>query len=400
MLKIFLKSGDDILKFIKKLLIKNYSNTSSKEVRYRYGITAGVIGLVSNLLLFIAKLVIGILSCSITIIAEAINNLSDMGSCIIVLFGFKLSNKPADSEHPFGHARYEQIMALIVAVIVMAIGILLAKSSVEKLIANEAINISIATYIVLVLAILIKIFQMLVYRDFAKSINSEVLKASSIDSRNDCISTTAVLIGMVIIDLVGDIPFSIDGLFGILVSLFIIISSFKLIKETIDPLLGKMPDKKFVTELKNKILCYDGVLGIHDFMIHSYGADTYFATVHVEVPASANIMKAHDMIDNIERDFAQEYNISLSIHLDPIENNNIEVLKQREKIEKILYDYNPEFSFHDFRMVIGDTHTNILFDIVMPFDCKTTKEDLIKLLNDNYNQDEQKYFFIINIDRD
>ncbi len=381
------------------MFIKDYANTSSKEVRYRYGLTAGVIGLVSNLLLFAAKLIVGVISCSITIIAEAINNLSDMGSCIIVLFGFKLSNKPADSEHPYGHARYEQIMALIVAVIVMAIGVLLAKSSIEKLITNEAIYINVATYIILILAIVVKIFQMLVYRDFAKSINSEILKASCIDSRNDCISTTAVLVGMIIIDVVGKTPFSVDGLFGILVSLFIIISSVKLIKETISPLLGQMPDKHFVEKLKNKILSYDGVLGIHDFMIHSYGADSYFATAHIEVPANANFVEAHDMIDNIERDFAKEYNISLSIHLDPIENENKEVVRHRERVVKILQSYNPNFSIHDFRMVVGKTHTNILFDVVMPFDCKTTLDELQNLLNNEYCAEDQKYFFIINIDR-
>lgn len=387
------------MKLLKKLFIKDYTNTSDKTVRYRYGFTAGMIGLISNLLLFVSKLIIGVLSCSITIMAEAINNLSDMGSSIIVLFGFKLSGKPADSEHPYGHARYEQIMALIVAVVVLAIGILLAKSSIEKLIANEPVEVSIATYIVLSLAIVIKVFQMLVYRNFAKSINSEVLKASSIDSRNDIISTSSVLVGMIIIDLVGDINFSIDGLLGLLVSIFIIITSFKLVRETIDPLLGKMPDKEFVTELKNKILSYEGVLGIHDFMIHSYGADTYYATVHVEVPASDNIMFAHDMIDNIERDMANEYNITLSIHLDPIETDNPEVNKHKERVREILYNFNPDFTFHDFRMVIGDTHTNILFDIVIPFGCKTTLPEILSILNDAYSMETKKYFFVITLDR-
>ena len=261
------------MKLIKKIFIKNYENTTDSKVRFKYGIVSGFFGLITNLLLFASKFVIGILSGSITIVADAINNLSDMGSCFIVLLGFKLSSKPADSEHPYGHERYEQIMALIVAVIVIAIGILLAKSSIEKIITPTKTEVNLLTYIILGIAILVKLFQFLLYKDFAKSINSDVLKASSIDSRNDIISTSAVLVAMVLINIIGDVGISIDGIFGLLVSAFIIFSSIKLVKETIDPLLGVMPDEDFIKKLKNKILSYDGVLGVHDFLIHSYGAN-------------------------------------------------------------------------------------------------------------------------------
>jgi len=387
------------MKLIKKLFIKNYKNTTDEKVRFKYGFVAGIFGLLSNLLLFAGKLLIGIIGGSITIIADAINNLSDMGSSAIVIFGFKLSSKPADSEHPFGHQRYEQIMALIVAVIVMAIGILLSKSSIEKLIAPEPTSVSVITYVVLGLAILVKLFQMWLYSDFSKSINSDILKASSIDSRNDVISTSAVLVAMVLINIFGDIGFSIDGLFGLIVSVFIMISAIKLIKETIGPLLGEMPDKEFVQSLKDKILSYDGVLGIHDFLIHSYGANNYFVNVHVEVSSKVDVMISHDVIDNIERDFREQLGITLSIHLDPIETDNEQVNFNKKKVDVILKNIDESLSFHDFRMVFGETHINILFDVVIPFSSKITLDIVKKELEEKYKDEKIKHFFVLGLDR-
>ena len=387
------------MKLIKKLFIKNYEKTNDSKVRFKYGIVAGFFGLISNLLLFASKFIIGLLSGSITIIADAINNLSDMGSCIIVVLGFKLSSKPADSEHPFGHERYEQIMALIVAVIVIAIGILLAKSSIEKIIAPTPTTVNILTYIILAIAILVKFFQYLLYKDFAKSINSDVLKASSIDSRNDMISTGAVLVAMGLINIIGNVGVSIDGIFGLIVSLFIIISSIKLVKETIHPLLGAMPDEEFIAKLKNKILSYDGVLGVHDFLIHSYGVNNYFANAHVEVSSKVDVMVSHDMIDNIEKDFKESFNISLSLHMDPIETDNEEVNFHKQKVEVILNNLNNNLSFHDFRMVFGKTHTNIIFDVVVPFSCKLTLDEIKKELEDKYKNEDKKYFFVLELDR-
>lgn len=387
------------MKLIKKLFIKNYNNTTDSKVRFKYGIVSGFFGLITNLLLFASKFIIGLLSGSITIVADAINNLSDMGSCVIVLLGFKLSSKPADSEHPYGHERYEQIMALIVAVIVIAIGILLAKSSIEKIIAPTPTEVNLLTYIILAIAILVKLFQYLLYKDFAKSINSDVLRASSIDSKNDIISTSAVLIAMILINIIGDIGVSIDGIFGLLVSAFIIFSSIKLVKETIDPLLGSMPDEDFVKKLKNKILRYDGVLGVHDFLIHSYGANNYFANAHVEVSSKVDVMISHDMIDNIEKDFKENLNISLSLHMDPIETDNEEVNFNKSKVEVILKNLDESLSLHDFRMVFGETHTNIIFDVVVPFNCKLTLNQIKEELNEKYKNEDKKYFFVVELDR-
>lgn len=388
-----------MIKLIKKCFIKNYRHTSSDEVRFRYGIVAGIFGIISNFILFAGKLLVGLLGASITIVADAINNLSDMGSNCIVIFGFKLSSKPADSKHPFGHARYEQIMALIVAVLVVSIGLLLGKSSIEKLISPEPTTVSVTTYIVLGLAIIVKIFQMFLYKDFSKSINSQVLKASSVDSRNDVISTSAVLVATILIDVIGDVGFSIDGLFGIIVSAFIIFSSLKLVKETIGPLLGEMPDPKFVDKLKKKLLSYDGVLGIHDFLIHSYGPNTYFASVHAEVSSKVDVMISHDMIDNIERDFKQLFDITLSIHMDPIEVDNEEVNFNKEKVRVVLKNLDKSIEFHDFRLVSGETHTNLIFDVVIPFDCKLTLEDVRAELEEKYKDEDRKYYFVLSLDR-
>ena len=388
-----------MIKVLKRIFIKNYKNTEDSAVRLKYGFFAGIFGVISNFLLFAGKIIVGVLGSSITIIADAINNLSDMANNFIVIFGFKLSSKPADSEHPFGHARYEQIMALIVSVLIVSIGVLLLKSSIEKIISPNITTVSIATYIVLILSILIKLFQMLLYKDFGKSINSQVLKASSIDSRNDVISTFAVLIATILINVLGNIGFSIDGVFGLIVSMFIIYSSIKLVKETISPLLGEMPSKEFINNLKQEILKNKDILGVHDFLIHSYGPNTYYASAHAEVSSKADIMKIHDVIDNIESEFKQKYNIVLSIHMDPIDVNNEEVNFHKKKVEIILKNLNENIQFHDFRLVIGKTHTNVLFDVVIPFNCNLTLAQVKNALELQYKDEDKKYYFILGLDR-
>ncbi len=387
------------MKLIKKLFIKDYKNTTDAKVRFRYGIVASLFGIITNIILFISKIIIGLLGSSITIIADAINNLSDVGSSGITFLGFKLSSKPADKEHPFGHQRYEQIMALIVAVIVLVLGFLMAENAFERLISPVTTTVSILTYVILGISIVIKIFQMILYRSFAKDIDSKALKASSIDSRNDAISTFTVLIAMVIINIVGDVGFSIDGIFGLIVSLFVIVSACLLIKDVMNPLLGQMPNKEFVEELKNKILSYEGILGIHDFLVHSYGENKFFISTHVEVSSKVDIMISHEVIDSIERDFKNDYDIVLSIHLDPIETDNEEVNFNKKKVELILKDINEELSFHDFRIVAGKNNTNILFDVVIPFDCKVTIAEIKTKLQECYKNEDKKYYFVIDMDR-
>ncbi|MEG1923113.1 MAG: cation diffusion facilitator family transporter [Clostridia bacterium] len=384
------------MKLIKKCFIKDYKNTENALVRVRYGIVAGILGIISNSILFLLKIVVGVIGNSITIIADAINNLSDAGSSVVTVCGFKMSARPADKEHPYGHARYEYITALIVAFIVLAIGILLGKSSIEKIISPEAIETTIFTYVVLGLAIVMKIWQMLLYIDFGKSINSTVLKACSEDSRNDVLTTTAVLLATIIMDL---FDINIDGYVGLAVSMFIVISTIKLVKETIDPLLGVVPDKDVVNKLKVEILNYDGVLGIHDLILHSYGAAHCFAVVHVEVSAKDNILKSHDLMDNIERDIKEKMNITLSIHMDPVETDNKKINEMKEKVANALTLYNPQITIHDFRVVSGVTHTNVLFDAATPFGTDVNEEDIEKIALKAIDDGVTKYYFVINLDK-
>ena len=370
------------------------SETADKRVKY--GMTAGVLGIISNVALCAAKLIVGFIGNSITIVADAVNNLSDAASSVITVFGFRISARPADKEHPFGHHRYEQISALIVAILVLAIGVLLGKSSIEKIIIPEETAVTTLTYIVLAVAIVLKLGQMAMYLYFSKKISSDSLRAAAADSRNDTISTGAVLIAAIVTDVAG---VNIDGYMGLAVSLFIVVSSLMLIKDTVSPLLGEPPTKEFVENVRKKLLSYEGVLGIHDLMVHNYGAtSSTYVSVHVEVDARGDIMKAHDMIDNIERDFHKE-GLNLTVHMDPVETDNPEVIENLERAREILASLNTGLSLHDFRMVIGDTHTNILFDVVIPFDSKIAPQDIEKAFADAYADEGKQYFFIINYDR-
>ena len=301
---------------IKKLFIKNYKDTKNPEVRNRYGIVSGVFGIITNFILFLIKFIIGIISNSITIMADAFNNLSDSGSCIITILGFKLSNKPPDKEHPYGHKRYEYITAMIIALLIFSMGILFLKTSVDKMFNPEIISINYLKYIILLVAIIGKIIQMFVYYDFAKAIDSNTIKGNAIDARNDIISTASVLVASMIM---GITKINLDAYFGFVVSIFILISALKMLKDTINPLLGIVPDDEKVRFIRKKILSYDGVYGIHDLVIHNYGVGSDFVTVHIEVNSSINIVDGHNIVDNIEKDFKEKYGIHLTAHIDPID---------------------------------------------------------------------------------
>ncbi|MBQ9791116.1 MAG: cation transporter [Clostridia bacterium] len=387
------------MKLIKKLFIKNYEDISNPIVRAAYGTVAGAIGIISNILLFIAKFVIGIIGNSITIIADAINNLSDAGSSIVTMIGFKLSSKPADSDHPYGHARYEYITAFITSIIIFVIGLELLKASVDKILHFEATTVSVATYVILSISIVVKLFQMLLYRNFAKTIDSDALLATSMDSRNDMITTITILIATIAINIFGDIKFSIDGAFGVAVSLFIIVTSILLIKDTINPLLGEKPEEELKEKIKTKLLSYEHVIGLHDLHIHSYGANINFVTVHVEFSSSFNFEYAHEITDNIERDFRDNEGIELTIHMDPIDLDNPTTNKTRTKIKKIVKNHYPNINLHDFRVVYGEHFDNIIFDLEIPFDIKTTKEEVIETLNNEFDNNGKTHYFVITVDR-
>lgn len=381
---------------LRKLFIKDYKNIENQEVRFKYGIVASCYGVVTNILLFALKLVMGIISGSIAVISDAINNLTDGASSIVSVIGFKLASKPADKEHPFGHARYEYISAFIVSLFICLIGIMLCKSSIEKIINPAEISVNLMVCIILGISVLIKISQYFLYSSFGKTIKSDALKANAIDARNDIIITLTTLIAMVIIWVWG---VNIDAYVGAGVSIFVVISGIKILIESINPLLGETPDKKLVKKIKVKLRSYEGVLGTHELMIHSYGTNINFASVHVEVSADIDPLVTHDLIDQIESDFLTDLNIHLVVHADPVQNNSERVKYLKEKTAKILKKINGKLSVHDFRIVEGQTHTNIVFDCIVPYEVKTTKEQILNVLSNGIKEENRVFNFVVDITR-
>ncbi len=382
-------------KLLCKIFIKNHEDVSNPVVRTKHGNLAGVVGIISNLLLFTLKFSLGIISGCISITADAVNNLSDMGSSIITVIGFKMAGKKPDKEHPFGHERIEYIMGLIVSLIIILIGFELAKSSVDKIINPTEVEFNIFIVVCLLIAILVKVWQALFNFSIGKKINSVSLIATASDSRNDVIATFTVLIGLIISHYC---KVNLDGYFGLLVAAFIMFSGFKLVKETMDPLIGIKPDKELVSEISHEILSYDGILGIHDMIAHIYGQTKIFMTVHCEVSSSEPVMKSHELIDDIERDIKKKFNIELTIHLDPIEVDNEELKVLHQRIKEILNGISPELAFHDLRMVLGVHRTNVIFDVVVPY--KTDSQVIVDELTRRLVEINPTYCCIINIDED
>lgn len=384
-----------------KIFIKDYQNYNDAKVRNAYGKMCGIVGIISNIILCAIKIVTGFLIGSMAIIADGVNNLSDAGSSIVTLIGFKMASQPADSDHPFGHQRIEYISGLIVSIIILVVGILLMETSIEKIFTKQEVlphNQVIITIVILVVAIIIKLWQSFFYRKNGKMINSQVLIATSQDSLNDCISTFAVLISMIITLIFPKVY--LDAYIGVLVSVFIIISGIKLIKESISPLIGEAPSKEFITDVVNKIMDYDGVLGIHDLIIHTYGPAKIFITVHAEVDSTVDINVSHDIIDNIEHDFLQNDNINLVIHMDPIDLHNEETRVLKEKTFEILLNIDENLKFHDFRIVKGPTHTNIIFDVVVPIKFHMDSNRLKEIITNEFKKIDEKYNTVITIDQD
>ena len=340
-------------------------NTRTPSVRYAYGRLASITGLVCNLLLFTVKLLAGILSGSVAIIADAFNNLSDAGSVVVTLVGFKLSNAPADRDHPFGHGRIEYLSAMGVAVLIILAGFELATSAVDKILHPVDSATGSLTIFVLVIAIAIKLWMALFSRRIGKTIQSDALLAASVDSRNDVICTSLVLVSS-IIGLFTDL--TPDGYIGLAVALFVMWSGFSVIRETVSPLLGQAPDEQLVREIEQTVLSYDGVVGIHDMMVHDYGPGRVFVSLHAEVPADQNLLHSHDVIDRIERDLMDKFNIITCIHMDPIDTDDPETLRLKQLVCDQLAQMDERLTLHDFRVVNGPSHTNLIFDVVIPFD--------------------------------
>jgi len=379
-----------------KLFAKLNKNTGKSRLREQYGVFASIVGIATNILLFIIKLVIGIIANSISIIADAINNLSDSGASIVTLVCFKISGKPADAEHPYGHARAEYISSLIVSFIIVILGFELIRNSIAKIINPETLVFNTVTILILVISILIKFWQSRFYKKIAQIIDSKALLATSVDSRNDVLATLGVLLGVIITNWTG---FNLDGYIGVVIASLILISGIKLVMETINPLLGEAPTKDLVNKITQKILSYDGILGVHDLAVHSYGEGKCFASVHCEVPADKDFMESHDLIDNIERDFLKEDKIHLVIHLDPVVTNDEKTNRLKDQVEELIKQISPSISMHDFRVVWGVSHSNLIFDVVVPYAYESSEEELISLITEKIQQLNKSYYPVITIDR-
>ena len=351
-------------KLILRLFVRNAHRTEDPKVRADCGKVAGLVGIVTNLLLFGAKMLIGTLFHSVSITADAINNLTDSGSAIITMVGFKLAEKPADENHPFGHARIEYLTGVIISFLVLFLGVEMGMSSIEKILHPAENTLTTAALLVLVLSVLVKLWQCLFYRKVGRMIRSETLEATSKDSRNDVISTAVVLVGAAISMFTG---IHLDGWLGMAVAVMIIVSGVQLILDTADPLLGQAPDKELVDAIRAKILSYDGILAMHDLAVHSYGAGRCFASVHCEVDAHRDALESHDLIDNIERDFKKEMQIQLVIHMDPVVLNDPRANALKAQVQERCHALYPEVTLHDFRVVWGVTHSNVVFDLAVPF---------------------------------
>ena len=379
-----------------KWFVKDYKNTEDPIVRERYGKFAGIVGIISNLILCTAKILIGVISGSIAIIGDGINNLADASSSVITLIGFKLASMPEDKDHPYGHARYEYITGMVVSILIVLVGVELGQTSIDKVLQPQPLDFSWTMVLVLVLAIGFKIWQALFNISIGKKINSLTLMATGADSRNDVISTTVVLISILVGEFAG---ITIDGYMGCFVALFIIWSGISLVRETISPLLGEAPDDELVAEIRKIALAPDAILGVHDLVVHNYGPGKVFASIHIEVDADGDLMESHDLADDIEREAAQKLNIMLTCHLDPIKLNDPLVNKMTALTAEVVGDTEGITNAHDLRVVPGVTHTNIIFDIVMEHGCKYTEEEIYEIFEKKMKAVDEKYCVVINFDK-
>lgn len=383
-----------MIEFLIRRFIPDWQQVQRTDVRERYGTLAAAVGILSNIFLCIIKGLIGLFSGSIAVTADAVNNLSDAGSSVITLLAFKIAGKPADEEHPYGHARMEYISGMAVSFIIILLGLELMGSSFEKILHPEEVGVSALTYLVLIVSIAVKLWQGMFNRNLGKRISSEALQATAADSLNDVFSTGAVLLSTLVYQFTA-IP--IDGWVGMLVAIFITVSGVKLIMETGSPLLGQAPDPQMVRELEEKITAYDGVIGIHDLQVHNYGPGRVFATVHVEVPANRDILVSHDIIDNIEREVGHEMNLNLVIHMDPVVTDDERLNQLHAQVQQIVAGIDSNLSMHDFRAVFGPTHTNLVFDVVVPPGFSLSDSELSRRIEQQV-QTLGSYFCVITVD--
>ncbi|WP_312652209.1 cation diffusion facilitator family transporter [Aminipila sp.] len=382
--------------FLFKFFIKDFQNTKDPIVRDQYGKLAGVVGIISNVILCAMKVLIGIFTNSIAIIADGINNLADASSSIITLIGFKLAAMPEDQDHPYGHARIEYLTGLLISAVIIALGFQLIKTSFDKVLHPDLMQFSYITIVILAISIAVKIWQARFNRSAGKKINSVALMATATDSRNDVISTSAVLISIIIGKLTN---LQLDGIMGCFVALFIIWSGIQLIRETSSPLLGEAPDPALVTAILEGAESYEGVIGTHDLMVHNYGPGRIFASIHIEVDSERDIMESHDMIDNIERTLNQSLKINLTAHMDPVKLNDPLTAELRSILKETIAPLDGVLGIHDLRIIPGSTHTNIIFDVVLSSECKLKQSAVQAIINEKIKEINKNYFVSITFDK-
>ena len=382
--------------FLIKHFIPNASDVKSPAVRQRYGVVSGVVGILCNALLCTAKIAAGLLTGAVSIVADGINNLSDGGSCVVSLLGFKMAGKPADDKHPFGHGRIEYVAGLIVSFIIVLMGVELAKTSLDKIFHPEEISFSWITPAVLGISILVKLWMCFFNRKMGDKIDSAVLRATAMDSLSDVAATSAVLAGFVIGYWA---RVNLDGYLGVLVALFILYTGVSTAKGTFDLLLGEAPDPEFVKQIQQEVLSYPEIIGVHDLIVHNYGPGHSVVSLHAEVPCDVDILKIHDTIDNAERDLKKKFDCEVVIHMDPIITDDKETNEIHQKLSSIVRLLDSRVTIHDFRMVKGPTHTNLIFDIVVPHQFRLTDDQVVESLRQAVKALDARYEIVVNVDK-
>lgn len=382
------------MNFLVRRFIKNYQDTKDANVRTNVGKLSGIVGIFSNLFLFVIKFMIGTIVHSVSIQADGVNNLTDAGSNIISILSFHLANKPADKDHPFGHERTETIASLFVGILILVLGFETAKESISKVIHPGSIDFRIASVIILLISIIVKFWMYAYNKKLSKTYDSSLLEATALDSISDVCGTTAVLVSTLLSPV---LHFNLDGYMGIVVSGIILYGAYVLLRDMINSLIGEAPDPELVHNIVDRIMAHPAILGVHDMMLHNYGPNKIFASAHVEVDSSKDIFETHDHIDNIEREVKENMNIDLVLHMDPVKVNDPETELYRAKVVKAIHQIDPKWGFHDFRIVSGPTHVNLVFDLVIPFEEKYSQEEIEDMLL-KHIQSDKKIYFVLTID--
>ena len=383
-----------------RIFIKNHRDTTNAKVRSAYGTLVSILGIILNLLLFVSKFLVGSLSGSVAIVGDAINNLSDAGSQLISLISFRIAVKPADREHPFGHARIEYVASMIVSFLVLLIGADLLKESVSKIFSPERPEGSWLSIAVLLGSILVKLWIGLFNYRIGKKIDSTVMRATAADSLSDVLSTSAVLAATLIPMIFPSVTLNLDAYMGVIVAILILVAGAKILNDTKNAILGKAPSEEIVRRITELVEATPGALGIHDLVVHNYGAGHIIATLHVEVDGKIDVFETHDMIDNIERKLRTEHHIEATIHMDPIVTDDEQINSLREQVSAAVAEIDTRLRIHDFRFVAGNTHTNLIFDIATPFELKLSDGELCRAVAERVARIDASYYTVITIDRE